>query len=135
MPLPFAEAEFDFVFSNSVFSHLNESAHRYYIGEIARCTKPGGLLIATTLGLGKMRRMYVNGKQWPSSVLGTLDEVERRLSTGRFVFGSTHRLQDYGLAVMPNNWTKVNWLPPFEVVEIKTNFSQDVNIAVRANTN
>jgi SAM-dependent methyltransferase len=136
--LPFADGTFDFVFSNSVFSHLNEKAHRFYIAEIARCTKPGGLFIATTLGPQRLRRMYEGGDGWLGSMARKLKAAEGRLDAGRLVFQPISwlpifRPRDYGIAFVPDGWTKTHWAPLFDVIDVKTNFMQDLNIALRRN--
>jgi SAM-dependent methyltransferase len=135
-PLPFGDGTFDFVFSNSVFSHLNEKAHRFYVGEIARCTRPGGLFVATTLGPQRMRRMYEGGEGWLGSMARKLKRIESRLDSGQLIFRPLtrlpfSRLPDFGLAFVPDGWTRKNWLPFFDVAEVRTNFPQDVNIALR----
>jgi ubiquinone/menaquinone biosynthesis C-methylase UbiE len=48
-PLPYAGRMFDFVYAWSVFSHFTESTHAKWLEELHRVTKPGGLLIATTM--------------------------------------------------------------------------------------
>lgn len=137
-PLPFADGTFDLVFSNSVFSHLNEMAHRFYIAELARCTKPGGLFIATTLGPARWRRMAESGKGWLGSMARKGRATESRLEAGQLVFQPISWLptvffRNYGLAFLPDGWTKMHWAPFFDVVDVRTNFAQDVNIAVRRN--
>jgi SAM-dependent methyltransferase len=47
-PTTFRNATFDVVYAYSVFSHLAETTHLRWVGEIARVLKPGGLLVATT---------------------------------------------------------------------------------------
>lgn len=134
--LPFADGSFDVVFSNSVFSHLNERAHRFYVAELARCMKPGGLFIATTLGPQRLRRMYRSGKGWLGTMARKLKFPEQRLQAGELIFQSVSwlpllRPADYGLAFIPDGWTTTHWAPFFDVIEVRTNFSQDVNIALR----
>ena len=41
--LPFADASFDFIFSSSVLEHIRDRRATY--GEMARCLRPGGLMI------------------------------------------------------------------------------------------
>ncbi len=130
-PLPFPDEEFVFVFCNSVFSHLNQEAQHFCIREIGRCTKAGGLFIATTMGLRNLQILYKKQEAWLTGVLGPRSVAEESLRAGGFVFGPTGRWQDYGLAFVPENWTRANWLPMFDIADVKTGFSQDVNIAVR----
>ncbi|HLY07244.1 MAG TPA: class I SAM-dependent methyltransferase [Rhizomicrobium sp.] len=137
-PLPFAEGTFDVVFSNSVFSHLNEKSHCFYIAEIARCTKPGGLLIATTLGPSRLRRMNQSGKGWLGSMARKMKTAEDRIEAGHLAFQRisclpTAFFRDYGLAFVPDGWTKTHWAPFFDVIEVRTDFAQDVNVALRRN--
>lgn len=44
---PYPDAEFDFVFATSVFTHLLEASTRQYLAECARVLKAGGRLFAT----------------------------------------------------------------------------------------
>jgi len=46
-PLDFAEEEFDFIYSYSVFTHLSESNHIAWLKELARKLRPGGVMIHT----------------------------------------------------------------------------------------
>jgi SAM-dependent methyltransferase len=130
-PMPFADGQFDVVFCNSVFSHLNEPAQRFCIDEIGRCTKAGGLLIATTMGPRNLKRMYEFQEKWLTDVLGPRDAAEKHLNAGKFLFGTTNRWPDYGLAFVPDNWTRDNWSPLFEIADVDTSLSEDVNIAVK----
>jgi SAM-dependent methyltransferase len=130
-PLPFADGSFDFVFSNSVFSHLNEDAHRFCLAEIARCTRPGGLFIATTLGPRKLRRMYTEEKGKTEAQAQRIAADERELAAGRLVYRPGSRLPDYGLAFVPDGWTRMHWQPFFDVVDVNTSYSQDANVAIR----
>lgn len=49
-PLPYPDASFDFAYAWSVFTHLSEELGDYWIGELARVLRPGGLLLATFHG-------------------------------------------------------------------------------------
>ncbi len=49
-PLPYGDERFDFVFANSVFTHLSEAHQFAWIDEIRRVLRPGGLLLMTTMG-------------------------------------------------------------------------------------
>lgn len=49
-PLPFADGSFDLVFALSVFSHLNRDQCVAWMRELARVTRPDGLILITTHG-------------------------------------------------------------------------------------
>ena len=49
-PLTHPDASLDFVYALSVFTHLSEESHRFWMHEIARILKPGGLILLTTHG-------------------------------------------------------------------------------------
>jgi SAM-dependent methyltransferase len=49
-PLNFSPSRFDFIYSVSVFSHLNQVAYEIWLNELLRCTKPGGYIIFSIHG-------------------------------------------------------------------------------------
>lgn len=49
-PLRFRADEFDLAYAISVFTHLAEPLQRPWLNELARITKPGGLILITTHG-------------------------------------------------------------------------------------
>ena len=49
-PLPFADAQFDAIYSYSVLTHLSEDVQVAWVNELRRVLKPGGLLVCTTHG-------------------------------------------------------------------------------------
>jgi SAM-dependent methyltransferase/uncharacterized protein YbaR (Trm112 family) len=49
-PLSFRGSRFDFVYAFSVFTHLTESQQHYWIEEVKRVLRPGGLFYFTTHG-------------------------------------------------------------------------------------
>jgi SAM-dependent methyltransferase len=49
-PTKFPSGKFDLIYCYSVFSHLSEEVHKMWLPELARLLKPGGLLIASTMG-------------------------------------------------------------------------------------
>jgi SAM-dependent methyltransferase len=59
---PFADASFDFVFSNSLFTHLLPDATFHYIQEIARVLRPGGRTLNSMFLLnGEAKRLIDTG--------------------------------------------------------------------------
>ena len=49
-PLPYADCQFDFLYSASVYTHLTDAAMLQWTGEIARILKPGGIAMITFHG-------------------------------------------------------------------------------------
>ena len=107
-PLPFADNSFDVVISNSVFSHLSESSHRFYIRQIARIVRTGGLFLGTTLSEKNMETFYdgTDTVEWITGVTGSRESVAAALERGEFVYATTGRWTDYGIAFTPHGWTK-----------------------------
>lgn len=48
--LPYGPETFDFIYAFSVFTHLNETLHDFWINELSRVLKPGGHIYLTTHG-------------------------------------------------------------------------------------
>ena len=49
-PLAYRDAQFDFIYAYSVFTHLTESLQHGWLAELSRVLKPGGHLFLTTMG-------------------------------------------------------------------------------------
>jgi ubiquinone/menaquinone biosynthesis C-methylase UbiE len=128
--LPYPDAMFDVVLSNSVFSHLSEASHRFHVGEIARVLKPGGLFLGSVLSARVMAQMYEVNTAWIAGVTGPRAEAEAALARGEFVYGSTGRWTDYGIAFVPDGWTRTNWAPALEVID-QFDGAQQINVARR----
>lgn len=128
--LPYPDAMFDVVLSNSVFSHLSEASHRFHVAEIARVLKPGGLFLGTILSEYSMGKMYDSNTDWITRVTGPRAQAEAALARREFVYGNTGRWTDYGIAFIPAGWTKANWAPAFEVVE-QLDGPQQINVGRR----
>lgn len=110
-PLPFDDHSFDLVFANSVFSHLSLSSHQYAMGEIARVLTAEGVVVASVLDTESTHRFYSNPRQrsWITGVLGDADALASTLASSGFAWGSTQRWEDYGLAVVTEDWLQHNW--------------------------
>lgn len=60
---PYKNAQFDFVFLTSVFTHLTYDDYNHYLNEIYRVLKPGGKCMATMFLLDNVSiRLIANGK-------------------------------------------------------------------------
>jgi SAM-dependent methyltransferase len=129
-PLPYADAMFDVVLSNSVFSHLSEASHRFHVAEIARVLKPGGLFLGSVMSRALMMQMYQVNTAWITGVTGPQAAAVAAMDRGEFVYGSTGRWKDYGIAFVPDGWTAANWAPALQVID-QLEGTQQINVARR----
>jgi SAM-dependent methyltransferase len=72
---PFDDDDFDFVFSNSLFTHLVPDDARNYLGEIGRVLKPGGRAMNTIFLLNQESLALVRGGDSPQGVLHELGDL------------------------------------------------------------
>lgn len=56
-PLKYPDGFFDFIYSVSIFSHLNVEDQKSWLPELARVTKPGGYCFLTTEGRGALGQL------------------------------------------------------------------------------
>ncbi len=130
-PLPFEDNSFSVVLANSVLSHLDEKLHNEMISEVSRVLKPGGIFLGTTLS----HRHYVlwgkeeAKRQWLGSIFNDFDDIPARLENHEFVYGHTKRWEGYGITFLPKTWTQSNWQPSLNVRNVRTDYTQDVNVA------
>jgi SAM-dependent methyltransferase len=54
-PLPYDDDSFDFLYSISIFTHLDEPLQVPWMRELARVVRPGGLLLITVMGEDRLR--------------------------------------------------------------------------------
>jgi len=132
-PLPFADASFAIVIANSVFSHLSENAHQFYVSEIARILSPGGLFVGTTLSLRTYRawQEQASYRDWINGLLGSPDTVLASLANAEFVYARSGRWPDYGIALLPEGYVRAHWHPAFSTITTRIDYKQDVNVALR----
>ena len=74
---PFDDDAFDFVFSNSLFTHLVPDDARNYFHEIGRVLKPGGRTLNTIFLLNQESLPLVEGGESPQGVLHQFGDVAR----------------------------------------------------------
>src|SRR5919201_902215 len=68
-PLTYPDGYFDFIYANSVFTHLPEGPQRAWIAELSRVLAPAGILLVTTKGASRVgalgeedRRRFASGE-------------------------------------------------------------------------
>lgn len=74
---PFEAETFDFVFSNSLFTHLVPADAENYLREIGRVLKPGGRTLNTMFLLNEQSRAAISDDQLPHELEGGLARVKR----------------------------------------------------------
>ena len=126
-PLPYADASFDLVLANSVFSHLSERLNLHSAREISRILRPGGLLVATTYGLPHLKRLrarIARGEaphgRWRlrEGLTAEFDAAIARFADGGFAFVATDDTAptDYENAAFGPAWLATAWGDRFETV-------------------
>lgn len=61
--LDYGDEKFDFIYAISVFTHLTEDLQNFWIGELTRILKPGGLLLITTHGKSRIQTLRPEEKE------------------------------------------------------------------------
>lgn len=109
-PLPYKAETFDFIYANSVFTHIPFARHEAWVAELSRLLKPGGCLIASVHGFEKIRE-YEAPEGW----------YERNVEKGlhQNTYFSEEKLSEI-------------WRPYFERLETKPYKVQTHVIAVKA---
>lgn len=92
-PLPYEDGAFDYIYANSVFTHIPFAMHERWVAELARILKPGGCLIATVHDLEKIRELDAPGGWYERNVekglhMNTYFSKERLLGIWRPYFGT-----------------------------------------------
>ena len=133
-PLPFDDEAFDFVYSISVFSHLDEPQQDRWLAEVARVLRPTGVAVLTTHGpyaFEQFRSGTVRTSWVPASVF------ERApIRSGEFVFEPYARSvwnrgelpgvdSAYGLAFHGHRYVRERWSRELEVVGVRERAMSD----------
>ena len=121
-PMVLADNTFDLVFAYSVFSHLSPTVGEQWIAELARCLKPGGLLIVTTQGRTFIDyclslRNTVIQSPWHEALQRSFNNVEQMYSdydAGKILYaanggGDGLPPDVYGDAIVPRGYVEAVW--------------------------
>ncbi|MCZ7643947.1 MAG: class I SAM-dependent methyltransferase [Planctomycetota bacterium] len=72
-PLPYRDAEFDFVYANSVFTHIPLALQDAWLAELRRVLRPGGVLLATVLGAHHRAALLDDAQRAELEAAGSLE--------------------------------------------------------------
>jgi len=95
-PLPYAADSFDFLYSVSVFSHLDERGQDDWLAEVRRVLRPGGVALLTVHGEAAFQR-FVTGES-----VGAIRSASDRLAAGS--------LAERGFVYEEAEWSRWNAL-------------------------
>jgi SAM-dependent methyltransferase len=121
-PLPFRDGLFDVIYAYSVFTHLPEHVHVSAMQELARCLRPGGILVATLQPrrfLDYCRSADPTSHQWHAILRAGIErmpDAEARFDRGEFVTLALMN-PDYGDVLVPPPYINRNWASHFKVCE------------------
>ena len=140
-PLPLADADFDLVYSFSVFTHLDRDSSREWLGELRRILRPGAFLIATTHGLPFVRYVQRSEPHQRITNLGADEgrELEREMHEHGIAFvpypaasqESTQVGDRYGITFISAAYVAEQWAAEgFEIVEHRQGGLRDQDVVV-----
>ena len=128
---PIESNKFDSIVVNSVFSHLSERSASFYIQELHRVLKEGGILLLTVRSASWMRyilklvKMRNAGEVIPKLTSPLVDAFSAQLdkfdeNESRFVFVAVGNELggDYGEAYVPDSYIVNEWGKDFHKVKI-----------------
>ncbi|MFG1303918.1 class I SAM-dependent methyltransferase [Xanthobacter autotrophicus] len=124
--LPAPDRSFDAVISISVFSHLSEADHLFYLDELARVTVPGAVLFLSVHGERALRRAREEERIFAMLDIpaDALDAAAGSLHGGRgyaFIRQNGHLTSaayDYGITFVSQDYVRSEWAKRFEVAAI-----------------
>jgi len=121
-PLPFHDGLFDLIYAYSVFTHLPEHVHLSAMQELARCLRPGGILVATLQPrrfLDYCRTADPATHNWHGLLRAGIEKMpdaEARFDRGEFVTLSLSTA-DYGDVLVPRPYISRHWASRFKLCE------------------
>jgi SAM-dependent methyltransferase len=124
--LPFSDGTFDAVISVSVFTHMNESAHLFYLDELKRVTVPGARLMLTVCGMRVIERAEQEPGVFqmlcmPPEELAGAREAFDHGNGFRFVRQEGHLTSgnyEYGITFISPSYIEQRWSQHFEIERV-----------------
>lgn len=117
-PLPYGEAEFDFVYANSVFTHIQSDRTPAWIRELRRVTRAGGVVITTHYDLNEHLRRF------------SVEEVDRAFRDPGFLEWGDRSVRESHVCHRPER-LKALWAQHFEVLELRSHHREQAHLVCR----
>ena len=147
-PIPFADNEFEAVISISIFTHLNESSQDQFLQELARVTRPDGLLFLTVHGSRALERAisepsikamldvredlfqaakakFADGQYAFILQQGHLTTAGNPTLTGLSTEKAIPEPFEYGITFIPEKYLRIHWGQWFDVVDYRVGALHD----------
>jgi SAM-dependent methyltransferase len=109
-PLSFDDAQFDLIFSYSVFTHLTEANHASWLKEFGRTLRPGGVMLHTTHSYEFVRRAATFSPEWLEvcNVPGDVDAFVRSPHRYHYVVDNP-ATPEYGQTIISKEYVMTRW--------------------------
>jgi len=117
-PLPYDDNFFDFVYANSVFTHIQSDTLQDWIGEMARITRPGGCVIVSVYSSNRYLGPFAER------------EFDRRLREQGYIEWGTSDVRENNLYA-PQQKLAEWWGKSFEVLELRSHFKDQDQLILR----
>ena len=135
-PTRLPAATFGFVYAISVFSHLSEANHLDWLRELARVTRPGGLLVLTVHGRHALNRAEKEESFFRMLEItrGDLERAQSHVERHGIAYISQpagHLDHDlYGITFVTEDYVRRSWSSHFDVVRYEEGALDDWQDAV-----
>lgn len=109
-PTNFSDAQFDFIYSYGVFTHLTERAHEAWLEELGRLLAPGGMMLHTIKAYEFLKRANTFSPEAIQKyrLPEPLEEFVRRPARYHFVEVSADT-PEYGLTIIDEEYVRSRW--------------------------
>jgi SAM-dependent methyltransferase len=117
-PLPYDSGQFDYVYANSVFTHIQTTDLGAWIAELARITRPGGCVIVSVYSTNRY--------------LGHISEREfdREIRDQGYIEWGSSDVRENCLYATPDKLREW-WSEYFEVLELRARFKDQDQLVLR----
>lgn len=117
-PSPFSNAQFDLIYSYSVFTHLSEPNHRAWLRELSRHLKPGGIMLHTVHSFEYLKRAAAfSPEQLVKYRLAEPVEAWLQSQGGYSYIVEDSSIPEYGYTIVSRDYVSEHW-PRYTKLEL-----------------